>query len=485
MHRPSFRIALLLTQVPLVVFAVLIVGATLALLGLAEAQALRMEGRLEGGTLLAEDIRGALRTVEAAWLATLGAFLLVCLGASGTAVLVTRLVEGRCRALIGYMKDRSEGLTPRHLPRPRGEDALAELERAVMNVADRVAERERAQALLHERARFEGRLQRALGLADSEEDANAVVLRALREEAGGRGVALLLADSSDAHLRTVEEAGLPASRCPVGSPRQCAAVRLGQSLRFSSSEALDACPRLRGRGGAALSAACTPITVMGQTIGVIHLTGPDGEVPPESLVERMEGVAVHAGTRLSALRTLSTSELQAHTDVLTGLQNRRSFERRATERLRAAPRAADTVVMVDIDHFKRLNDSHGHEAGDRALRLFAGVLRASLRERDIVCRLGGEEFAIMLLDCSADEAVGVLESVALSLKEAITRSTSPRFTASFGLAETDAVSSLEELLARADARLYEAKQAGRDCIVGPQPGRLRSAVADLRLDVPA
>ena len=99
---------------------------------------------------------------------------------------------------------------------------------------------------------------------------------------------------------------------------------------------------------------------------------------------------------------MAETQLQASTDTLTGLLNRRSF----SERVAAVPAHLYpvAVAMADLDHFKTLNDTYGHETGDRALRLFARVLRDSLRTSDVASRYGGEEFAIAFPDCSAVDA---------------------------------------------------------------------------------
>jgi diguanylate cyclase (GGDEF)-like protein len=123
-----------------------------------------------------------------------------------------------------------------------------------------------------------------------------------------------------------------------------------------------------------------------------------------------------------------------------------------------------SVVMTDLDHFKDLNDTHGHEAGDRALRVFAGVLRATLRSVDIVCRYGGEEFMIVLPGCDVVEAGIVCDRIRDALSAATQSGDTPRFTASFGIMLSEPHLNMEQLVMCADAALYEAKRAGRDCI---------------------
>ena len=120
--------------------------------------------------------------------------------------------------------------------------------------------------------------------------------------------------------------------------------------------------------------------------------------------------------------------------------------------------------MVDLDHFKDLNDTFGHETGDRALRLFAETLRRSLRRDDLACRYGGEEFAVVLPQTTAVDAAEVLERVRGGLRSAVSAGGAPAFTASFGIALSTSYADLDEVVARADQALFRAKDAGRDCI---------------------
>ena len=116
------------------------------------------------------------------------------------------------------------------------------------------------------------------------------------------------------------------------------------------------------------------------------------------------------------------------------------------------------VAMADLDHFKALNDTYGHETGDRALRLFARVLRDSLRSSDIISRYGGEEFAIAFPDCSAMEATRALNTVRAQLDAAITVGGLPKFTSSFGITDAEPGEELADVLRRADDALLLAKR---------------------------
>jgi diguanylate cyclase (GGDEF)-like protein/PAS domain S-box-containing protein len=165
---------------------------------------------------------------------------------------------------------------------------------------------------------------------------------------------------------------------------------------------------------------------------------------------------------------INTQELidAALTDPLTGLHNRRGLEGRS-EALHFRPGGAPVTqvwIMVDIDHFKRVNDTYGHEAGDEVLKAVAEALRSTARGADIVARFGGEEFVLVLPDTSAELAIRIAERLRLAIEGLSTNVEGQviRVTASFGVAQRAAQESQLEVLERADAALYASKNEGRN-----------------------
>ncbi len=160
----------------------------------------------------------------------------------------------------------------------------------------------------------------------------------------------------------------------------------------------------------------------------------------------------------------------AVTDELTGLFNRRMFFEVGAKYLQLAIRHGKplSVVMMDLDHFKRVNDRHGHQTGDIVLRLIGQVLMASVRESDVVARLGGEEFGLLLPETRREEAMPVVQRIQQSLAAALRQSDLPadaRITMSVGVtlsSSNDEV--LDSVMLRADRAMYAAKQNGRNRI---------------------
>jgi diguanylate cyclase (GGDEF)-like protein len=151
----------------------------------------------------------------------------------------------------------------------------------------------------------------------------------------------------------------------------------------------------------------------------------------------------------------------ADMDVLTRVPNRRRFHELAATSIASGRPGAAVVMMLDIDHFKHINDVYGHASGDEALRQVAHCVRKTLREQDVAGRLGGDEFSLVLPDTDANDAINLAARIAGMLGERQTESRRTRISLSFGIVQMNANETMDEALRRADQALYEAKRQGR------------------------
>lgn len=343
------------------------------------------------------------------------------------------------------------------------DDEIGRLGRAVNAMADKLQDMLDQALGDSERHRFGRELDDALEMADSEPEAYRVVQRAMAAVSPDHAMELLVSDSSQAVLqRATEHPGAGAPGCSVESPYHCQAVRRGSSVTFPDSAALSACPRLRDRPGVdgAISAVCVPLHFMGRALGVLHATGGQPRpMQPNQLVQ-LAAIGSHAAARIGVVRAFERTQLQAATDAATGLANRRAFEAAVRELMRKKQPFA--LLMADLDRFKLLNDTYGHLVGDDALRLFADAMKKAVRDHDIVARWGGEEFAVVLTGSDARMGCDWADRARAALAQALENGKVPRFTVSFGVADSTMAEHLDDLLRIADEALYRSKEQGRD-----------------------
>jgi diguanylate cyclase (GGDEF)-like protein len=345
-----------------------------------------------------------------------------------------------------------------------GDDEIGTLGRALNEMAESLRALFTRLGDDSRRDSFGTQLAEAFELADTLPDAYSqveVVMHAIGDE---HPMELLLADSSQAHMgqRAVHPVeGAPG--CPVTTPYECVAVRRGSTTVFETSEAMNACPKLRGRPYGACSAVCVPVTFMGRALGVLHATGPNEQPPDAEQVVRLTALAAQAGSTIGTVRSTETTVRQATIDGLTGLINRRTLEN--TMRMLFDRGEPFAIAMADLDHFKNINDTFGHEAGDRALRLFSQVVLGHVRADDVVGRYGGEEFVFVFPGQTTERASETLERLRAELASAQSDGATPRFTVSFGVSDSRSGATMDEALRRADEALGEAKRGGRDRVV--------------------
>jgi diguanylate cyclase (GGDEF)-like protein len=219
----------------------------------------------------------------------------------------------------------------------------------------------------------------------------------------------------------------------------------------------------------ATSALWQPVIAEGVVTGVLTVTWPDRVAClNHRVIGAIELLAHETAVALQHDQLLGRLAELANTDTLTGVGNRRSWDDRLGQLMAQARRSGAplTVAFLDLDHFKVFNDRHGHLRGDALLSTTARRFQAQLREADVLARWGGEEFAVALPGCDGVAAAPMLER----LRAAVTH----RQTCSVGYATWDGFETPEQLLARADAALYDAKSTGRDRSVAallPSPRR--------------
>ncbi len=195
-----------------------------------------------------------------------------------------------------------------------------------------------------------------------------------------------------------------------------------------------------------------PLMRGSQAVGVLAV-GWEAQITADSSRTTVVALLAHeAAAVIDRADTLSQLADMASTDPLTGLPNRRAWDARVNQVMSTGQHF--TIAMLDFDHFKEFNDTYGHPAGDRLLKETSAVWREQLRTGDLLARLGGEEFGLLLLDCNTSRATEVIER----LRKLIYNGR----TCSAGFAARRPGESAEAVIARADAALYEAKMSGRD-----------------------
>jgi len=260
---------------------------------------------------------------------------------------------------------------------------------------------------------------------------------------------------------------------PVFESASCWALRTGHPHLVVAGDSTATCAHAAGVEDTYL---CIPILAQGEALGILHFQATkeapalaDAELSLKTTFAGQVGLSV-ANIRLrEALRT------QSIRDPLTGLYNRRYLTETLDREIRRAVRAAQSlgVLMLDLDHFKKFNDTYGHDAGDTVLRETASFLSKSIRIEDIVCRFGGEEFVVILPTADLAAAHARAERIRSKLHELIVLHQGQSLgtiTVSVGVAALPVHGTTpKELLEAADAALYRAKREGRDRVVDAVP----------------
>ena len=314
-------------------------------------------------------------------------------------------------------------------------------------------------------------LLRAVEAVPSVPDAAPVIARSLPKLLPGvSGTLFLLRDEDDHVLDRHTQWGTPSEQPPEIGIESCWSLRHGARYRTADANDLP-CAHYRKPADDTTGRLCIPLVTHDELVGMLHLealaAGPAYEEQERLAVTVAEQLALALGNA----RLRESLRRQSVLDPLTGLFNRRHFDAALKRELARARRknVPVSLVLVDIDHFKHVNDDYGHAVGDAVLRTIAQQLRLGIREGDIACRYGGEEMVLLLPECAAADAGTRAEAIRIALAAVVPHPEGEgpqRVTASFGVAAYPAhAQDAEALFWAADKALYRAKQQGRNRVV--------------------
>ncbi len=307
---------------------------------------------------------------------------------------------------------------------------------------------------------------------------NSIVLQVEQEDRTARGSILLL-DAEGKRLQTGAAPNLPdfynqaihGIEIGLGVGSCGTAAHLGERVVVADIETHEYWRPYTGLARQAGLRACWSEPILssqGKVLGTFAIYHDEPRSPLEHDIERISFAANLAAIAIENRHAHEELERRAYTDYLTGLNNRRRFIEIAENELARAVRfdKALSLLMLDIDHFKQVNDTYGHKTGDLVLQKLSEICRGTLRTIDIIGRLGGEEFAILLPETNDIQALDAAERLRAALAAAqvpLGNGEELRFTASFGIATLNQQDSdIDTLLNLADHALYEAKSKGRN-----------------------
>lgn len=311
----------------------------------------------------------------------------------------------------------------------------------------------------------------------SRDEAFRIIPERMRRLFPGTSGALSLLSSSKNRTESQAEWGPCAPADQIFAPAECWALRRGCSHIHPGGESALCCPHLSADG----ASVCLPLIANGEALGVLAIQENEffardpssDQFPPWRPLAT--AAAEHIALALSNLSLRESLRVQAVRDPLTGLYNRRymqEFLERELQRSRRQGRPL-SLLMLDLDHFKRFNDRFGHAAGDELLRSLGDTLLQSIRSDDVACRYGGEEFVIVLPECPLPQATDRAREICKRIKQASTSrpgEVRDPVTVSVGVAgyHDGGANSVSLLLKFADQSLYQAKHDGRDRVVVAQ-----------------
>jgi diguanylate cyclase (GGDEF)-like protein len=326
----------------------------------------------------------------------------------------------------------------------------------------------------------------ALQVSRTEREAFDVLKRHVEGWLGRARAVVMIRNASHNRLEavtTLEATPVLAKQLENAAPENCLAVRLAKPFpRQPGDDGLLVCEIC---GELPEASTCVPTIVGGEVIGAVVVQTP--QPLDHHATEDLDTSVTAAGPVIANLRNLAIAERRAATDALTGLANHRSVGDTLNRMVAQASRtkAPLAAIMFDLDHFKHVNDIHGHAKGDEVLATVSAVVQSNVRDSDFIGRYGGEEFVVLLPSTSHDGAAMLAEKLRRSIEELEVPDLDRRLSASFGVAAMprDAVNG-EQLLRAADRALYAAKNSGRNRVevVRSSAEARDETVEDERLD---
>jgi diguanylate cyclase (GGDEF)-like protein len=313
-------------------------------------------------------------------------------------------------------------------------------------------------------AQGQSRFGEAMQVAENQAEGHEILTRHLERGIPDASITVLIRNNSADRLEpalALDPESTLAEPLEQAKPRSCLAVRLSRPVdQGPNTREIVTCDVCGGQPG---ESTCQPLLVGGEVIGSVLTTTERAPSEPER--RRITDSVTQAAPVLANLRNLALAELRAATDALTGLPNRRAIDDHLKRLMAQAGRSLTpmSAILLDLDHFKEINDTFGHERGDEVLAGLGALMRSELRGSDFAGRSGGEEFIVMLPDTDRSGALKVAEHLRQALHSLSVPGVSREITASFGVATypDDALDG-ETLMRLADRALYAAKQGGRD-----------------------
>jgi diguanylate cyclase (GGDEF)-like protein len=332
----------------------------------------------------------------------------------------------------------------------------------------------RSRRIARREARRHGAQERfgeAMQVSDSQPEAHGLLKSHLERTIAGSTITVINRNNSADRLEAstaLEDDSPLGEALQQARPRSCMAVRLSRPFSQGGEDEVLTCELC---GVVDTATTCQPLLVGGEVIGSV-LAAHDRSLIDAERQQITQSVAQSAPV-LANLRNLAIAETRAATDALTGLPNRRAVDDTLLRMLAQAGRSFTplSVILLDLDHFKTINDTYGHDRGDEVLAAFATRLREVLRTSDFAGRSGGEEFVLFLPDTDRTGAVRLAEKVREAMRGLGVSGMEHDVTASFGVAcfPDDAVDS-GAIMRCADRALYAAKRGGRDRIEASSTG---------------